>query len=261
MSNAVKFTHRGSICLEAHLAALAPPGGRHTIRVVVRDTGIGIPEDRIDRLFQPFTQADAATNRSYGGTGLGLAISRRLIEMLGGTIRVESRPGAGTTFEFTFTAGTADPARRAAAESRRADFSGMKILVAEDNLINQKVIARMLEKMGCAVALAGDGLSAIRALESASYDLVIMDLSMPEMDGMEAARRIRRMDGPRFSVPIVALTASASDEIRSQCLAAGMNDFLAKPVGLETVRRALERWRPPIPVALGALPLHASAAP
>ena len=143
MSNAVKFTHRGSIEMEAHLVEMAPPGGRHVIRVLVRDTGIGIPENRIGRLFQSFSQVDAATNRSYGGTGLGLAISRRLVEMMGGTIRVESRAGKGTTFEFTFTAGIADGAQPAADTADYENLTGLRILVAEDNKVNQMVT------MGC----------------------------------------------------------------------------------------------------------------
>jgi PAS domain S-box-containing protein len=249
MGNAVKFTHHGSIDLEAHLVEMAPPAEaapRHTIRVAVRDTGIGIPEGRIDRLFQPFSQVDAATNRSYGGTGLGLAICRRLVEMLGGTIRVESAVGVGSTFEFTFTAGAvASQVGPRKTEAKRTSFPGLKVLVAEDNKINQKVTSRLLEKMGCQVDLAADGAQAIRNLETSPYDVVLMDLGMPEVDGMEATRRIRKMAGMQSSIPILALTASASGEVRSQCLEAGMNDFLSKPMELEALRRALERWGHP----------------
>ena len=243
MSNAVKFTHTGSIDLEAHLVEWAPPEGRHLIRVVVRDTGIGIPQDRIGRLFQPFTQVDAATNRSYGGTGLGLAISDRLIEMLGGTIHVESQPGVGTAFEFTFTAGVAEGIKTGGAVFKVRDLTGVRVLVVEDNKINQKVASRILEKMGCQVDVATDGASAIRSVEANSYDVLLMDLSMPGIDGMETTRRIRTMPGAKASVPIVALTASASPEIRAECLAAGMNDFLGKPMELEAVRSAVDRWR------------------
>ncbi len=242
MSNAVKFTHSGSIDMEAHLAEPAPPDGRHLIRVLVRDTGIGIPEDRIGRLFQTFSQVDVSTNRSYGGTGLGLAISRRLVELMGGTIRVESRIGEGTTFEFTFTAGIADEVKPVVDSTSGRDFAGLKILVAEDNKVNQLVTSRMLQRMGCTVDLAGDGIAAVRSLENTVYDIVLMDLSMPEVDGLEAARRIRRKAGAQFSIPIVALTASVSDEVRSQCLEAGMNDFLTKPIEVPAVRRALDRW-------------------
>jgi PAS domain S-box-containing protein len=252
MSNAVKFTHSGSIDMEAHLVAAAPPHGRHVIRVLVRDTGIGIPEDRIGRLFQSFSQVDSATNRSYGGTGLGLAISRRLVEMMGGEIHVESTAGVGTTFEFTFTAGLADPPQPAAQVTFSRDFSGLRVLVAEDNRINQMVTTRMLQKMGCRVDLAADGASAVHSVDTKPYDIVLMDLLMPEVDGTEAARRIRRMVGPQASIPIVALTASASAEVRLQCLQAGMNDFLSKPMELYSLQRALERWcrRPAATMAL-----------
>jgi PAS domain S-box-containing protein len=242
MSNAVKFTHHGSIELEAHLVEPAPPNGRYLIRVLVRDTGIGIPEDRIGRLFHSFSQVDAATTRSYGGTGLGLAISHNLVEMMGGAMRVESKVGVGTTFEFTFTAGVAEDTKPVAAEAVRKDFTGLKVLVAEDNLINQMVTSRMLQKMGCHVDVAADGASAVRSVENQQYDIVLMDLLMPEVDGLEASRRIRSLAGASSTIPIVALTASASEEIRSQCLAAGMNDFLSKPMELDAVRRALDQW-------------------
>jgi len=242
MSNAVKFTHQGSIELEAQLVEAAPPHGRHVIRVVVRDTGIGIPEDRIGRLFQSFSQVDASTSRSYGGTGLGLAISRRLVELMGGTMRVESRLGVGTTFEFTFTAGIAGPPTSEPEEGNGARFKGLRILVAEDNKVNQMVITRMLQRMGCQVDLASDGVSAIRRLEKSEYDIVLMDLSMPEVDGMEATARIRRMGGAQAAIPIVALTASASTEVRTRCLDAGMSDFLSKPLDPQALKSVLNRW-------------------
>jgi len=242
MSNAVKFTHRGSIEMEAYPVTPVSLEGRYMIGVRVRDTGIGIPEDRIGRLFQSFSQVDAATNRGYGGTGLGLAISRRLVEMMGGSIRVDTRIGIGTTFEFTFTAGTAPEAKPASAEAYAGNYEGLRILVAEDNKINQMVTMRMLQKMRCQVDVAGDGASAIRNAETNSYDIVLMDLSMPEVDGMEAARRIRHLAGIPSSIPIVALTASVSDEVRSRCLEAGMNDFLSKPIEAHALRRVLDRW-------------------
>jgi len=214
MSNAVKFTHRGSIELEAYLVEPAPPQGRHTIRVVVRDTGIGIPEDRIGRLFQSFSQVDSGSNRSYGGTGLGLASSRRLIEMMGGTIRVETKAGVGTAFEFTFTAGIAAEVKPAAKEARGGNYAGLRALVAEDNKINQLVTTRMLQRMKCQVDVAGDGAAAVRGAETNSYDIVLMDLGMPGVDGLEAARRIRHLSGVPSSIPIVALTASVADDAR-----------------------------------------------
>jgi CheY-like chemotaxis protein len=242
MSNAVKFTHRGSVEMDVQLAEMAPPNGRHLIRISVRDTGIGIPEDRIDRLFQSFSQVDPSTNRRYGGTGLGLAICKRLVEMMGGEIRIESRVGEGTTFEFTFSAGIAAGAECVAEAARSESLKRLSILVAEDNKVNQIVTVRMLQKMGYQVDLACDGASAISRVEANSYDIVLMDVNMPGVDGLEAARRIRLMPTAQSSVPIVALTASATIEDKAQCLAAGMNDYLSKPIEMQALRRALDRW-------------------
>jgi CheY-like chemotaxis protein len=242
MSNAVKFTPRGSVEMVVQLAEMAPPNGRHLIRISVRDTGIGIPADRTDRLFQSFSQVDPSTNRRYGGTGLGLAISKRLVEMMGGDLRVESRVGEGTTFEFTFSAGIAAGAEPAAEGASSEGPKGLKILVAEDNKVNQIVTVRMLQKLGYEVDLACDGASAISRVEANPYDIVLMDLNMPGIDGLEAARRIRRMPTAQSSIPIVALTASATIEDRAQCLAAGMNDYLSKPIEIHALRRALDRW-------------------
>jgi CheY-like chemotaxis protein len=238
----VKFTNGGSIEMEVRLAELAPGNGRHLIRISVRDTGIGIPEDRIDRLFQSFSQVDASTSRCYGGTGLGLAICKRLVEMMGGEIRVESRAGQGTTFEFTFSAGTAAGVTAAAEAASSGNFKGLRILLAEDNKVNQIVAMGLLRKMGCQVDLACNGASAICSVAGNSYDIVLMDIHMPGLDGMEASRQIRRMPTDKSCVPIVALTASASNEVRTTCLAAGMNDYLSKPIELEALRRALDRW-------------------
>ena len=243
MSNAVKFTHQGSIDMEARLVEPAPLDGRHVIRVGVRDTGIGIPEDRMGRLFQSFSQVDAATTRSYGGTGLGLAISKRLVEMMGGTIHVTSQVGVGTTFEFTFTAGLAEDHEPAPVESVCENFDGLRVLVAEDNKINQLVTERMLQRFGCHVDVVDNGSAVIAAVKSKPYDIVLMDLLMPGVDGMGAAKQIRQMPGLESTIPIVALTASASPEVRLQCLAAGMNDFLSKPTESLALRRALQRWR------------------
>jgi PAS domain S-box-containing protein len=244
MSNAVKFTERGSIEMEAQPAEEAAPHGRHLIRIIVRDTGIGIPQDRVDRLFQSFSQVDASTNRCYGGTGLGLAISKRLVELMGGNIRVENRAGGGTIFEFTFTAGVATGAGTASVAPHTGNPKGLKILVAEDNKVNQMVTMRMLQKMGCQAELACDGAAAVRSVETNSYDIVLMDVHMPLVDGLEAARRIRAMPSAQSSVPIVALTASATTEDRARCLAAGMNDYLSKPIQMEALRQALDRWDP-----------------
>ena len=242
MSNAVKFTRTGSIEMKAQLAEKGLGDGRYLIRVSVRDTGIGVPEDKQDRLFQSFSQVDASTNRRYGGSGLGLAISKRLVEMMGGEIRVESRVGEGTLFEFTFAAGVAIDAEPTTKVILSGSLEGLKILVAEDNELNQIILMRMLQKMGCHPDLACDGVSAISSVGARSYDVVLMDLNMPVVDGLEATRRIRKMGSANRSVPIVALTASATNEDRSACLAAGMDDYLSKPIELRSLREALDRW-------------------
>jgi PAS domain S-box-containing protein len=245
MSNAVKFTHQGSIEMEVGLVEAASSDGRYLIRVSLRDTGIGIPEDRIGRLFQSFSQVDASTSRCYGGTGLGLAICKRLVDLMGGDISVASRPGEGTTIAFTFSAGVAANGAPAAEPVRAGPADALQILVAEDNKVNQMVTLRMLQKMGCEVELASNGAAAVHRVAAKRYDVVLMDVNMPEVDGLEATRQIRQMPAGQSGIPIVALTASATKEDRDACLAAGMNDYLSKPIELQSLRRALDRWGRP----------------
>jgi CheY-like chemotaxis protein len=171
-----------------------------------------------------------------------LAISKRLVEMMGGNIRADSREGQGTTFEFTFSAGIASGAEPSTEVASNGNYKGLKVLVAEDNKVNQLVVVRLLQRMGCQADLACDGVSAVASVAANSYDIVLMDLHMPELDGLEATRRIRRMPGAKSCVPIVALTASASHEVRTECLAAGMNDHLSKPIEIQALRRVVDRW-------------------
>ncbi|MES1240706.1 MAG: ATP-binding protein [Acidobacteriota bacterium] len=248
LSNAVKFTARG----EVFVAVTSRPvegDGRVELEFAVRDTGIGIPADRQDRLFRPFSQVDSSTTRLYGGTGLGLALSRRLAGMLGGRIWVESEPGRGSVFRFTVRCTAEEgplaapvkpprPEPRPAAADADSTALPLRILVAEDNAINQKVILLLLSGLGYTADLAANGLEVLSALRRQSYDLIFMDVQMPEMDGLEATRRIRQEwqdKGPR----IVAMTASALREDREACLAAGMDDHLSKPMALEDLRAAL----------------------
>ena len=212
------------------------------IRAWVSDTGIGIPADRIDRLFHSFSQVDPSTNRRYGGTGLGLAISRRLVEMMGGEIQVHSVPGEGTEFEFSLVARTPEHVHTVRATAGTAPPAKMRILVVEDNKINQMVILRMLKNLGHATDVADDGDTAVLQVQSAAYDLVLMDVQMPGIDGMEATRRIRTLPGASSRVPIVALTASATTEDRNACLASGMSDYISKPLHPDALQRLLERW-------------------
>jgi signal transduction histidine kinase/DNA-binding response OmpR family regulator len=249
LDNAVKFTPRGEVRLEVE--AGAETDGRVELLFAVRDTGIGIPADRLHRLFQPFGQADSSLSRLYGGTGLGLAISRRLAERLGGRMWVESEPGRGSAFFFTlrcrpvaapaFEGSATAVAGAAPNDPPPAERFPLRILLAEDNSINQKVALLMLDRLGYRADVAANGIEALAALRRQRYDVVLMDLQMPGMDGLEATRRIRA-ELPQDEQPtIVAMTASVLHEQQEACSAAGMDDFVAKPVGLTQLRAALER--------------------
>jgi CheY-like chemotaxis protein len=203
-------------------------------------------------LFNKFSQADASTTRKYGGTGLGLAICKALAELLGGEIGLESTPGAGSTFWFTVRCGPGDPALLEDARSAsRADGIDMtelpdaerllRILVAEDNNVNQLVIRGILAHMGHQVDIVGDGGEAVSAVQRVPYDLVLMDVHMPEMDGMEATRLIRELPGEAGELPIVALTANVMKGDREQYLAAGMTDYLSKPVDRDALFEVLTK--------------------
>ena len=280
LDNAIKFTPQGEVRLEVE--AGAEKDGLAELRFAVRDTGIGIQPDRLDRLFKPFGQADSSMSRLYGGTGLGLVISRRLAERLGGRMWVESEPGRGSTFSFTVrcrpveeapsraSAGAArDDAALAFASPRLAEHLPLRILLAEDNSVNLRVGLLMLERMGYLADVAGNGVEVLEALRRQPYDLVLMDVQMPGMDGLEATKRIRT-EFPRGWQPrIVAMTANVLREQREACLLAGMDDFVQKPVGFADLRAALERCggrepavagpaAPPSPDGGGASPLDPS---
>jgi PAS domain S-box-containing protein len=248
-SNAIKFTERGAITLDAALQGRN--GGGVTVRFTVSDTGIGIGRDQVARLFAPFVQADASSTRRYGGTGLGLAICKQLVEMMGGTIGVDSREGQGSTFWFTAVfelapavqcqpaneqAGGPGPRRGTALRERTA-----RILLAEDNATNRQVAFAQLRKLGYEPAAVTNGAEAVEAIRDGQYGLVLMDCEMPVMDGFEAARHIRRS---LPAIPIIALTADAMPADRDRCLSEGMNDYLAKPVELRLLERMLAKWLP-----------------
>ena len=232
VGNAVKFTAHGEVAVAVRLSGADP--ARPVLQVEVSDTGIGIPDAVRPRLFQPFTQADSSTTRRYGGSGLGLAISRQLVELMGGSIGFDSRPGAGSTFRFEVPlepAATADdppPTPRGFSPSR----AHLKLLVAEDNPANQLVASSLLRKLGFELTLAADGEAALRALAAGTYDAVLMDCQMPVLDGYEATRRIRRGEVPGVdpAIPIIAVTAYAQPEDRDKCLAAGMDAYVTKPI-------------------------------
>ena len=248
LGNAVKFTEKGEI--SATVSATGPSRGKNgqEIMFAVKDTGIGISKDHMSRLFQSFSQADPSTTRKYGGTGLGLVISKNLTERMGGRIWAESEPGKGSVFYFTIkarpssvglSAGQEDMPPREAEEADGQSKADLKILLAEDNAVNQMVALRMLERLGYGADTAESGIEVLEALQNRSYDIVLMDVQMPEMDGLEAARRIRAGQGRRPY--IIAMTAHAMKGDREVCLEAGMNDYVSKPVRMEELRAAILR--------------------
>ncbi|MET7245838.1 PAS-domain containing protein [Methylobacterium sp. EM32] len=244
VNNAIKFTPAGRVTL--HLASTPLTCGRHALRVAVSDTGIGIPADRLGQLFQRFSQVDGSIRRRFGGTGLGLAISRQLVEAMGGEIGVESRPGAGSTFWFTVPLAAAaeeDPARERPPLAPLARPA--KVLLVEDSPINQDIARAILERRGHAVSVAGDGAEAVSALQAGGYDVVLMDVQMPGMDGLTATRHIRALGAPASRLPIVALTANVLPQQVAQFRAAGMDDHVGKPFRPDELLATVERWSAP----------------
>jgi signal transduction histidine kinase/ActR/RegA family two-component response regulator len=241
--NAVKFTERGGVTVGVHTIASAP--GAVDLHLSVTDTGIGIPADKCGTVFEPFTQADASTSRKYGGTGLGLAITTRLVELMQGQIRVESADGAGTTFHVVLPLVVPS----ASASHREAATAGpilalppLHVLIAEDNPVNEHLARRMLEKWGHRVDVARNGVEAIEATARTPYDLVLMDVQMPEMDGLQATREIRRRERVGSArLPILAVTARASGEDQGTCVAAGMDGYVSKPFRGDELAAAMKR--------------------
>jgi PAS domain S-box-containing protein len=252
VSNAVKFTAAGSITLSCRAlipTASAPAG---TVAIDVADTGIGIPADKVGRLFQEFSQVDASTTRRYGGTGLGLAIARRLVDAMGGTLSVNSEAGRGTTFTVTLPLPTAEQlaAAEAAVELVEAvpvldasSLRGRRALLADDNAINRRVAVALLGKIGLEVEAVEDGRQALTAWARGGWDVIVMDMQMPELDGLEATRLIRAAEAERglAAIPILAMTANAFQEDRRACLEAGMNDVVTKPATRAALQSALVR--------------------
>jgi signal transduction histidine kinase/ActR/RegA family two-component response regulator len=249
VDNAVKFTHNGEIGISASL--VSDLDGFAVIRFEIRDTGIGIPQSRLAVIFDPFTQADGSTTRQYGGTGLGLAICRQLAELMGGEIGVESKEGKGSTFWFTarfekqtMQISAFQPSEVLTLLMANAIPQDARILLAEDNVINQKVAQSILSKLNCKSDIVANGLEAVRALELINYDLVLMDCQMPEMDGFEATAVIRDPKSKvlNHKVPVIAMTANAMKGDHEACLEAGMDDYLSKPVRKEELAETLEKW-------------------
>jgi two-component system, sensor histidine kinase and response regulator len=250
VNNAVKFTERGQVAIAVRAAERTP---QHILlRFEVRDTGIGLTAEQMSRLFQSFTQADASTTRKFGGTGLGLAISRKLAELMGGEVGVKSELGQGSTFWFSARLGIAGgqqleppaPAHEPAVDARFAHVRGARVLLVEDNDINQLVARELLEDIGLVVDIADDGQAALEMVRRQAYALVLMDMQMPVMDGVTATREIRKI--PRMArLPIIAMTANAMAQDRRKCMEAGMNDVVVKPVEPQDLHAAVALWLRP----------------
>jgi CheY-like chemotaxis protein len=236
LGNAVKFTDEGAVGLE--VTAKPAPSGEMLLEFEVRDTGIGIPPEKRDKIFEAFAQADGSMARRFGGTGLGLTISSRLASLMGGGISVDSTPGIGSCFRFTARFQVADesvnPAVTPAAVPSMSEpaCGPLRVLLAEDNPVNQLLAIKLLEKQGHTVSLAANGKEAVDAMASGTeFDLILMDVQMPEMSGFEATQRIREMErGTSRHIPIIAMTAFAMNGDRERCLEAGMDNYISKPI-------------------------------
>jgi signal transduction histidine kinase/CheY-like chemotaxis protein len=244
LSNAIKFTDQGSVLVKLH--ASPPVAERVDLVIKVSDTGPGIPSDKLASIFEKFTQADGSITRKYGGTGLGLAITRRLVEMQDGEIRVDSQLGRGSTFCVTLPLEVAHASTAAARIENTASIESplpaatTRLLLVEDNLVNQKVVLAILRKKGYHIDVANDGREALERLNAAAYDLVLMDVQMPVLDGLEATRLIRR-EARWDTLPIIAMTAHAMNGDRERCLQAGMTGYISKPVQPAHLVATIER--------------------
>ncbi|CAM3635470.1 MULTISPECIES: response regulator [Saccharibacillus] len=247
VANAVKFTDRGGIYLV--VSTRGEEDGRLTLEFAVKDTGIGISPDKINRLFQPFSQLDSSMTRKYGGTGLGLAICKTLVEMMGGEIRVEAMEEGGATFVFTIQVQSFQPEDpgpfRGEPLTVPRDKAGMpaSVLIVDDHPVNRKLMTSMLQKMDISSDAAEDGEQALRMLARRPYDYVFMDLQMPVMDGLEATRKIRTLFADDRGPVVVAMTANVMNDIQQRCSEAGMDDYISKPVKMAGIKQVFSRHR------------------
>ena len=246
VSNSIKFTEKGAVTIRAHIENRTEDALQ--ILFEVKDTGIGIPDDKLSNIFESFAQADVSTTRQYGGTGLGLAISKQLVELMGGILGVDSISGKGSTFWFVLTLPIADEILPIIEEEANdnlplediADHSTLSVLLVDDNFVNQQVAGTMLEKMGITVTLANNGKEAVDYVTAGNnFDIILMDCQMPVMDGFEACKIIKEYN---HSIPVIALTANAMVEAREQCLQAGMDDYVTKPIKKEALQKVVTKW-------------------
>ena len=254
LSNALKFTERGGV--RVRVGTLPLGGGSTRATLAVSDTGIGLGAEQLDRLFQPFVQADSSTTREFGGTGLGLSIVQRLAQVMGGDVAVESAPGAGSTFTVTLTLQVAPadsplkallrPSARTSLNVAAGPGDGARVLVVDDHPVNREVLVLQLKLLGIGADNVADGVEALAAWAPGRYAAVLADIHMPRMDEHELARQLRAMEADRgiSRTPIVAVTANAVKGEEARCLASGMDAYLAKPVSIERLRATLERWLP-----------------
>lgn len=262
ISNAIKFTEKGKIEIYSRLESISD--NSLEIMSSVRDTGIGIPEDKLDNLFKPFSQIEASHSSKYGGTGLGLMICKQFVNMMGGEIGVESKVDSGSTFYFTIKLSSkkVEPVVYAGRDSGndleiksfnpeyhspyhddlKMKRSNYKVLLAEDNVINQKVMTKMLAELGYTAEVASSGKETIEKVSKDNFNIVLMDVQMPEMDGFTATKYIRLLDEPKRSIPIIAITANAMRGDKEKCLEAGMNDYLTKPINVKQLANVLDSW-------------------
>ena len=248
-SNAVKFTKNGQITLSSEIVGSLD--NKKSLLLKIADTGIGIPQNVQSTIFQAFSQADGSTSRKFGGTGLGLAISQKLVELMDGTITLDSIEGQGSTFAILLNLDEAQTRKKSvtgsAGEIDTDCLCGLRVLIAEDNNINAKLATRILEKSNIKVTLAANGAQAVKAWQNNKFDLILMDIQMPVMDGFDATSQIRLEEDDDTRIPIIALTAHAIDGYRNLCLENGMDDFLTKPLNPRKLRQTLVIWSPENP--------------
>ena len=240
LSNAVKFTEQGTVTLHSRRLPDSAEGAA-LVELSVVDTGIGIPADKLDVIFEKFTQADTSISRRFGGTGLGLAITRSLLEMQKGSISVVSAPDKGSTFTLTLCYTATDEYAPAFAPVTGGSLKPGRVMIVEDNQVNQKLVSALLQKNGYTVAITSNGVEALEALEQEDFRIILMDVQMPVMDGIEATRIIRR--NPRWAAtPIIAMTARAMEGDKQSCLSAGMNAYISKPIHAAHLLSVMEEF-------------------